>query len=543
MHLFKQDITDISLPKKFTYPFYYTPHPLCILAANSLKEYISSRYDWKEEINKGKMFGVLVVTDKMNKIGYLAAFSGVLAGSNIHSFFVPPVYDLLSPKSFFREEEEKINTLNGEIESLENDYTLLQLHSELKEKKEKYYKVIATEKEKIKNSKAARDHKRSFSSISNKENEDMIKESQHEKAQFKRLERSIKNELLALTTKIELIEQDIERIKRERKEKAAILQNRLFKEFKFLNAKGETKDLCDIFSTTVNKTPPAGAGECAAPRLLQYAYINNLHPIAMAEFWWGESPKKEIRRNGLFYPACKGKCKPILSHMLQGLDVEDNPLNTDTNKCNNLETLYEDDYIMIVNKPAGMLTVPGKGNKESVESIVREAYPFLTGPVIVHRLDMATSGLIIITKDKNVHKTMQEEFRKRNIKKRYIAIVQGNIKEEKGFIRLSLIADHYDRPRQIVDEVSGKPAITRYEVITHLQKDGKEYTRIALYPLTGRTHQLRVHCASPLGLDAPILGDELYGEKSTRLYLHAERLEFRHPITNKIITIEKKAEF
>ena len=275
------------------------------------------------------------------------------------------------------------------------------------------------------------------------------------------------------------------------------------------------------------------------PKLLQYAYQHQLEPIAMAEFWWGDSPKTEIRHHGYYYPACKGKCEPILHHMLQGLRVDENPLLADSHRETKLDILYEDDYLLVINKPEGMLSVPGKGDADSVYQRLRILYPDATGPIIVHRLDMATSGLLLAAKTKEAHQNLQAQFKNRTIQKRYIALLEGEVPQDEGEIRLPLCPDPLDRPRQIVSEEFGKPALTRYRVLE--RTSGK--TLIAFYPQTGRTHQLRVHAAHLQGLHCPILGDELYGRKAERLYLHAEYLAFTHPITSERIEIQKSPAF
>ena len=259
----------------------------------------------------------------------------------------------------------------------------------------------------------------------------------------------------------------------------------------------------------------------------------------MAEFWWGDSPKAEIRHHGYYYPACKGKCGPILGHMLQGLEVEENPLLKKHYHEMPLEIVYEDNYLVVINKPAGMLSVPGKGEIDSVYQHIKILYPDATGPLIVHRLDMATSGVLLIAKNKEVHQHLQAQFKNRMIKKRYIALLDGQISSKEGTIMLPLRMDPLDRPRQVVDHEHGKTAITQYQVLN--EQEGN--TLIAFYPLTGRTHQLRVHAAHPEGLHCPIRGDELYGQKADRLYLHAESLEFVHPVTKEIIFVEKKSNF
>ena len=481
LHTFSK-FEHISLPEQFTYPFHYTPHPLCVKAAEEVQAYLQTRPEWHSELQQGKMFGVLLVRTPEGETGFLAAFSGNLAGSNHHSYFVPPIYDLLNPEGYFKQEEARISELSTVIQSeaknLENTH------------------VDATE---ILRRDAPLD-----------DNDDNT---------------------------------NIERLKEERKQRSIALQEWIFRQFRLRNALGEEEDILSIFKRTAHRNPPAGTGECAAPKLLQYAYLHGFQPLAMAEFWWGNSPKGEIRRHGHYYPSCRHKCEPILGFMLQGLDVEPNPLLTSVTDATLLETVYEDEYLLVVNKPAGMLSVPGKTGQASVLSILQERYPDATGPLLVHRLDMDTSGLLLAAKDKDIHTLLQKQFEGRSVKKRYVALLDGipHGKEPKGFIRLPLRPDFDNRPLQMVDFEYGKPAVTRYELLPSSQ--GGLLTRIALYPETGRTHQLRVHAAHPDGLDCPIVGDPLYGQPSDRLYLHAEALEFRHPVTNQRMYITKEAPF
>ena len=457
IHSFPIATENLPLPQLFTYPFHYTPHPLCMKAAEEVQQYLQTRTDWHEELQQGKMFGVLVVKTPTGEVGYLAAFSGNLAGSNHHDYFVPPVYDLLNPDGYFKEEEARISAINVMLNH------------------------------------------------TNDNNQEII-----------------------------------EALKEERKQRSIALQQWIFEQFRLRNARGEEQDIYSIFTQTAHRNPPAGTGECAAPKLLQYAYLNNLQPLAMAEFWWGDSPKGEIRRHGHYYPACRHKCEPILNFMLQGLQVEPNPLLTSNTDATQLETVYEDDYLLVVNKPAGMLSVPGKTGQASVLTLLQERYPDATGPILVHRLDMATSGLLLAAKDKDTHALLQKQFEGRTVKKRYIALLEGIPQAEpKGFIRLPLRPDFDNRPLQMVCYEYGKPAVTRYEIMD----TENDRTRMAFYPETGRTHQLRVHAAHPEGLNCPIVGDPLYGQPAERLYLHAERLEFRHPVTGQRLQIQKEAPF
>ena len=607
IHFFKKPVSHLALPEKFTYPFHYTPHPLCVLAAEEVKEYIASRKEWQEELASGKMFGVLIVqtdngitNNKENQIGYLAAFSGNLGGKNLHPYFVPPVYDLLQPEGFFKIEEEQISAINIRIRELENSGSYLDSKEKWKIETEQAKAVLNQAKAELKMAKEAREIRRQSSpELSEEEQASLIRESQYQKAEYKRLEKEWKKRLEELETEVRHFDIEIERLKTERKERSAALQRKLFEQFRMLNAQGEVKDLYTIFEQTVQKVPPAGAGECALPKLLQYAYLHQLKPLAMAEFWWGDSPKNEIRHHGYYYPSCKGKCEPILQHMLQGLEVDENPLLNPVHEEEELEIVFEDEWLLVVNKPAGMLSVPGKvENRDSVYHRLKKKYPEATGPIIVHRLDMATSGLLLVAKTKEVHQDLQAQFANRSIKKRHVAVLDGTIikteKETKpiaekailiaketvstkktakaertgrtGRIELPLCLNPLDRPRQMVSRKHGKEAITEYQIISESEKntsesentfnesnridesersinESRKYTRIIFYPLTGRTHQLRVHAAHPEGLGCPILGDELYGKKADRLYLHAEYIEFRHPIYGDILCIQKEADF
>ena len=540
LHRFTTSISDIPLPERFTYPFCYTPHPLCVMAAKEVQHYLSKQSEWQEELSQGKMFGVLIVQTEDGSIGYLTAFSGILAGKNIHPYFVPPVYDLLQPQGFFKIEEGNISAINRRIRRLEEDKKYIDLRSNLTQTTQSAQDALSIAKTQLKEAKDKRELLRKTGQLNAKEEAELIRENQFQKAEYKRLERSWKDKIASLQVEAGNWEKQIQELKAERKVRSAALQQQLFEQFRMLNYRGEAITLCDIFKQTVHKTPPAGAGECAAPKLLQQAYLHHWKPIAMAEFWWGNSPKNEVRHHGYYYPACKGKCEPILWHMLQGLEVEANPMQQEAERGNEkLNIVYEDQWLLIINKPAGMLSVPGKERQTSIYDLARKAYPEADGPMIVHRLDMATSGLLIIAKDKKTHQHLQAQFKNRSIRKKYIALLDGIVPEDEDTIELPLCPNPLDRPRQMVDTQYGKPAITYYQVLERTDK----YTRIALYPHTGRTHQLRVHAAHPSGLHCPIIGDELYGKKDKRLYLHAESIEFTHPVNGQSMCITEKADF
>lgn len=538
IHPFIHPTDGIALPSAFTYPFHYTPHPLTRLAAEEVQNYLKTRSDWQEELQNGKMFGVLIVRTPEEKLGYLAAFSGNLAGSNHHAFFVPPVYDLLQPDGFFRIEEAEISAINHRIANALQSDVYTELKAQLDACREETDRQLQAAKESMKRAKNEREAARSLG-VSPEEEARMIRESQFQKAEYKRLERRLKEELAVKQTALSTYEATVQAWKQERKQRSAALQQRLFVQFRMWNARGEIKDLCELFRDTPQGTPPAGTGECALPKLLQYAYQHHLEPLAMGEFWWGQSPKNEIRRQGEFYPSCTGKCAPILKHMLIGLNVEKNPLEEDRHRETPLPILYEDEWLVVVCKPAGMLSVPGKNGLDSVYERLHARYPEATGPLIVHRLDMATSGLLLAAKTKEVHQHLQAQFETRSIKKRYTAILEGLPAAKEGEIRLPLCPNLLHRPLQSVDFEHGKPAVTRYQVLQSLNNR----TLVSFYPLTGRTHQLRVHAAHPQGLNCPIAGDELYGKKADRLYLHAAELTFTHPVNGKTIHIEQEADF
>ena len=536
-HLFQKSVDDIELPKQFTYPFSYEPHPLSVMAADEVRAYITSQTQWAEELAQGKMFGVLVVRNGQRKLGFLAAFSGQLAGTYQHDYFVPPVYDLSEPDGFFRDEERYISSLNDKVESIASSAEYLSLRS-LVERLETQMERLASEwRLRLAQAKEERDARRSVS-LSEEEEQQLVKESQFLKAECKREKSRLQAELQQAQAGLTRYEEEMEALKRERKQRSAALQGRLFDQFVLLNAKGENRSLCGIFSRVGHPIPPSGAGECAAPKLLQYAFLNHYEPLCMAEFWWGASPKAIVRHHGHYYPACKSKCEPILQFMMQGLDVEPSPIQPLSQELM-LEVVWEDDDIAVVNKPAGVLSVPGKSDAQSVYSFARKRYPEATGPLVVHRLDMSTSGLLIIAKRKEIHQALQKQFNDHEVRKRYVALLQGNLATESGTICLPICPDVEHRPCQMVSEKYGKYALTEYEVIE--RKEG--VTRVYFYPKTGRTHQLRLHAAHARGLGMPIVGDELYGRKADRLYLQAQRIEFTHPVTGERITVEVACEF
>jgi len=548
----EEQIRGIDLPKKFTFPFYYQPHQLTKVAVKELQEYLETQANLEHNFGLnpeqnglviGKMFGVLVVQDKVGKLGYLSAFSGKLAGTNNHQKFVPPVFDMLTENSFFLREEEILNRINKQIEIIETNQEYINLKSDFKKALTDSQEEITTFKKQLKQNKTERKQLREANKNYLSETgyqsfeDDLIKQSLRDKYELRVLENRWKQALEDLKLKIEFYENQIENLKKERKEKSALLQQQLFEQYSFLNQYGKTKSLGAIFSQTVFGKPPAGAGECATPKLLHYAFANNLKPLAMAEFWWGTSPKSEIRKHRQFYPACTGKCEPILKHMLDGIETEENPFLKNFAANKKLKIIYEDDCLVVVNKPFDLLSVEGINVKDSVYT--RLKIILKTEPLMVHRLDMATSGLLAVAKTKEAHKLIQKQFLKRTVKKRYTALLNGTVENDKGKINLPLRGDLDDRPRQLVCFEFGKKAITEYEIIERKNN----ITKVYFYPITGRTHQLRMHASHPSGLNAPIVGDDLYGTSSDRLYLHASHLEFIHPKTKEVMRFESKEEF
>ena len=584
----------IPSPRQFTYPFCYDVDPLAEAASLELQRYIADADLMSTEKGCGKMFGVLVVEyeDESGALqrGFLAAYSGLLGGRNDWPYFVPPVFDAQQPDGHFKRTEREISAINSEIRAIENDPEYLQSVEQHEQTKKRLQAEVDAFKAEVDAAKARRDARRkSGESLSEEEQAEMIRESQFMKAELRRRRKAMEQADSTLTTQHSTF---LKSLQRKRKQMSDELQRWLFSAYRMLNAKGEERDLIDIFREYTHAMPPAGAGDCCAPKLLQYAYLHHLRPVCMAEFWWGESPASEIRHHLHYYPACRSKCLPILTHMLKGLDVAPNPL---AQKRHSAEprVLYADEYIMVVDKPAGMLSVPGKAESvrsefsDSANISVEEYFANLQLPTnsqftteqftigeadnsklktqnskflkAAHRLDMDTSGLLVLARTEQAYVELQRQFASRETVKRYEAVLSGvptqnsKLKTQNSStqpsgcleaISLPLIADINDRPRQRVDMEHGKPALTLYNIVEvravdantavayTTKKVDKGRTLIHLYPKTGRTHQLRVHCAHPLGLACPILGDPLYGtERADRMYLHAAELTFRHPVT------------
>jgi tRNA pseudouridine32 synthase/23S rRNA pseudouridine746 synthase len=550
---FKTDISGIQLPEKFTFPFYYEPHSLAKIATKEIQEYLESQTDFEHNFGLnasqtnlpiGKMFGVLVVQNKQNEIGYVAAFSGKLADKSLPEKFVPPVFNMRTEGSFYIKGEAEIDEINTQLGALESNEQYLTLKKSTKKLNNTIAESLENQRKKMKLAKVDRKLRKKnalsilgeleFKTLTKK----LMQESYNDQFLYKELQEYYDVKIKKNGKELVFFEKKISTLKKERKEKSNYLQQTLFSKYSFLNQQKELKNLLDIFNNPAIK-PPAGSGECSAPKLLQFAFDKDLTPISMAEFWWGISPNSAVRKHKNYYPACQGRCKPILTHMLNGIKMDDNLLLENLAEKQELKIIYEDDVLIVVNKPAELLSVPGKEITDSVYTRIKEKYPDATGPLIVHRLDMSTSGILLLTKTKDANKVLQSQFINRTIKKRYIALLDGNLVKNSGKIKLPLRLDLDDRPKQLVDFEFGKNAETNWEVIQ--REDGK--TRVYFYPITGRTHQLRVHAAHKDGLNTPIVGDDLYGNKTNRLHLHAEFIEFIHPSTNEKMSFRVEAEF
>lgn len=520
-------------------PFEYVPEAECDEAFARLMERVEevkssdkpTDVNFCRELMAGKMLGVLIAADNDGVHHTLNAFSGQLGDSGFHyPGFVEPVFDYLQPEGTFKTRERDISLQSRNITSFENE----QLPGIKREYDREYASMksgIDGFKTKCRESKQRRDKRRNSGNCNDKELEEMLRQSQFEKAELHRLKKRLSANLQPYAEALREAQRHLAELKEKRRRDSELLQQWLFSNFKVLNARGESKSLADIFAETPMRTPPSGAGECCAPKLLQAAYLRGWHPLAIAEYWYGRPKEGEIRIHGQHYPACRGKCMPVLGWMMQGLEVERRHQYPDAVEP---KVIFENEWFCVVDKPSGMLSVPGKGQTVSVEQWLADKYGPGRQVRMAHRLDQDTSGLILATFGELPYKTMQSLFARRRVEKTYIADLEGDYESvglpRQGHISLPLSPDWLDRPRQKVDFKDGKEAETEYEFV--YVADGR--SRIIFHPLTGRTHQLRVHAASAEGLGMPIVGDRLYGirrsEITGRLHLHAHRLEFTFPL-------------
>lgn len=537
-------------------PFDYTPDGECEEAFRKLiakLETLKGSDDPKDvnflrELDAGKMLGVLIATDSCGLRHTLYAFSGQLGdGGLYHPGFVGPVFDYLQPGGYFKTKEMEISRQNIDI-SLFEEGQFSKIRSEYERAKGKFEAEVSEYKERCRLSKIARNAKRESGITDKDEIAAMIRQSQFEKAELHRLKKRAAERLEPLLAAMNEAQSHIDTLKERHHMDSEALQQWLFSNFTLLNARGESRTLSEIFSETPLKIPPSGAGECCAPKLLQAAYLRGWKPIAIAEYWYGHAKSGEIRIDGAYYPACRGKCLPVLGWMLQGLDVYP-PLESGCGQpvVQNPEIIYENRWFCVVDKPSGMLSVPGKGNAVSVQQWLEEKYGSGRSVRMAHRLDQDTSGLLIATFGNDTLKVMQSLFATRKVKKTYVAELVGDYRSlgisRCGHIELPLSPDWLDRPRQRVDLECGKEAVTYYEFTG--AEGGR--SRVEFRPVTGRTHQLRIHAASEMGLGMPIAGDRLYGRNigngQRRLHLHAEKLEFTFPTDGNHYCFESPAPF
>ncbi len=549
---FKTTLNKVQIPSEFPYPFYYQPDELAKIAVKELQDYLINTSDLQHNFglnpNKkgkaiGKMFGVLVVKNQAGELGYLAAFSGNLANENNTKLFVPAIVALFDANGFYAKGKAQLMQISEQINALEKNKKFIELQQVVTKHEVRTNKLIALEKEKISKRKQLRKKAKQQAHLLSKtalakQQAQFAQDNINEKFYLSELANYYTEQIAKEQVALNHYKTQVKELRAKQVALSNSLSEQIAASYQFYNQKQEQKSLTTIFKEW-EKAIPAGAGDCAAPKLLQYAFANQLEPITMAEFWWGKSEDGIIRKHEHYYPSCRGKCEPILGHMLQKTKVAKNPLIINQGKGKTLETLYEDAAILVINKPSGLLSVPGKTIKDSVYTRIKAQYPEATGPLLVHRLDMDTSGILLIAKTEESYKNLQQQFIKRTVKKCYTAVLAGKLQEQKGKIDLPLRVDLNDRPKQLVCYEHGKKALTYWELITSNNNTSLVY----FYPVTGRTHQLRVHAAHPKGLNTAILGDDLYGTKANRLHLHAAFIAFKHPISAKKMVFEVKADF
>ena len=528
-----------ELPDHVPSPFAQVPpHALAVRAIDELRAHVRGLDGLLAAPGGGKMFGVLVVAALDGRIGYLRAFSGMLGGSWHVDGFVGPVFDFAARDAVWPAGEAELATIDARLGELERAAAPVRL--ELAAVDARYAGELAAQRELHAANRGARHASRLGAGPDVRHALDQ--QSRGDTAEKKRLVARHSGEREPLAARLHGLDVERGSLEQLRTERSRVFLQQIHETYVLANARGDRRQLRALFAP---EAPPGGAGDCAAPKLLAHAYRERLRPLAFAEIWWGAPPITGGRHADTFYPACRGKCGPILAHMLDGLDAEPPPVFGATRIADDEpRALFDDAWLVIVDKPCGLLSVPGRSGqlRDSVLSRLRRRYPEATGPLLVHRLDLDTSGLLLAAKDLQTHGSLQALFARRSIDKRYVAWLDGIVDGDHGIIELALRVDLDDRPRQIHDPIHGKAAITEWRVLERTATR----TKVALHPRTGRTHQLRVHAAHPLGLDAPIVGDRLYsrtGGDEPRLLLHAESLGFLHPHTGEHLELELPAPF
>ncbi len=530
-----------ELPDPFPSPFSNTPHPLARRAGELLQARLAAGCGWNHDFDApdgGKMFGVLVVRDGAGRLGYLSAFSGMLGGRWQVEGFVPPLFDLGARQQFLPPGEAQLADYGRRIEALRQGPERTALLAQLDQLQQRQAAELTELKARHAERKAQRRQQRAGAPAGGGLLARLARESQNDKRELRTRRVQWRAQLAPLQSRLDALEGQIDHLKTARARLSKRLHQRLFAGYVLTNRLGERRPIGDFFERGL---PPGGSGDCAGPKLLHHALQQGLVPLALAEFWWGAPPPDGVREHGRYYPACRGKCRPILPFMLRGLALAPPPALGEGVAAEAPAVVFEDEHLVVVNKPHGLLSVPGREVSDSVLTRMQQRYPQATGPLLVHRLDLSTSGLLLVAKSAAVHKALQRQFIRRTVAKRYFAILAKVLPEgvDEGVVELPLRVDLDDRPRQLVCHRHGKPARTRWRVVAR----DDESTRVHFFPVTGRTHQLRLHAAHPRGLNAPIKGDELYGDGDGRLRLHAEQLGFTHPETGEWLEFYAAAPF
>ncbi|MEZ9858907.1 pseudouridine synthase [Vibrio splendidus] len=540
---------DLSIPTRFTFPYYYTPHPTCELAMLQLQQSLTDC--GVNETSQGNLYAVLLVQDPTTQeLGYLSAFSGLqldpsLASQLNNINFVLPAFDSEQFQSNNSANLARQSQLADDIKKLQQSHNLDVLVAELEELTVESAQAIEAFQLAMTVNKAQRNELREQANqekaLGNLESaanllKQLGNQSSQEKRDLKALRIEWKQKIAERQSQVDLIESELKNRKQDHQSISEQLETQRLSHYRFINQALESKSLLELLD---GKDALEGSGDCCLPKLLNFAFEHGFKPLALSEFWWGLPPTDIIRQHANLYPVCQSKSFEILDHQLTHIELEDNPLIVNPAVGKSFDIVYEDDEIVVVNKPEEFLSVPGKFIEDSVYTRIKALYPNATGPLIIHRLDMSTSGLLILALTAESNKHIQKQFIDRTVEKRYTALLDGEIDGKSGDISLPLRGDITDRPRQLVCHEHGRNADTYWEAIG--TSNGK--TKVHLYPKTGRTHQLRVHCAHPLGLGVPIRGDDLYGYKRERLHLHAGYLKLIHPTTGEWMEFEVPSEF
>lgn len=536
-------------------------HPLAqAAAAQVIAELPAATLDALQQPGAGKMFGVLVVADAA-RVGFLRGFSGKLDGVWQRTGFVPPLFDEAARALWWTDGEAYLATLDAQLQTLEQSAAWQDAHANVQTADAAQTSELAQLRDELTLRRAAR------ATLRAQHNDDLSLldrldgESRRDGALQREAKQRLANALQAAHATLQPLTAAHTELLKLRSATSRRFMQTVYDEYQLRGPQGEVVPLRSCFAP---HDPPGGAGDCAAPKLVGFANLSSLQPLALAEFWIGAPPTHGGRVHGVFYPPCRGKCGAILPRMLPAIvasppasivaarsqlgDAIDTARASVLTGADELRIWFQDDRLVVVEKPSGMLSIPGRGPK-LVDSLQIRLQLALQNPTatVAHRLDQDTSGLMIVCLDAATLAAMHQLFARRDVTKHYIAILDGALPSlsvgSTGSITLPLRPDHYDRPRQIVDVELGKPAHTDFQVLAIADNQ----TRVQLAPLTGRTHQLRIHAAHPDGLGMAIVGDRIYGRGPDatvpRMMLHAASLRFVHPWTGQSIEVESPVPF